>query len=296
VWKTQFFSRTFLSYIPCKHFMYVCIHACVSVYIYIYIYIYIYTHTRIQYTLILSTVCNRTLRNKYLGFHQRTLYNSIYIFFSQTAHHRVSFVFRIFHCIIWYLNKYLSFMEEKVQERKDDMYECFTFPVCYNFMTFSFFFEFRLEETGSDTTICYFIISVLFSIGNHNIHCTKQKFIFGTSRTSCILRMRCAWNLKVRFFHHLVSLSIHLFHFIILWCFLFHPSIRDLLTSYVNLECVYVCGMSVYCILRVYVCAMYTYTNICIWVRLCTSHRKIIVANNIPFLPRLIPLRTSSCF
>jgi len=135
-------------------------------------------------------------------------------------------------------------MKEEAQEKKDDTYECFTFSIYVYKALWSFpFSSSSAQETGSDMTICYFIISVLFSIGNHNIHCTKQKFIFGISRTSCIFRMHCAWNLKVRFSHHFVSLSTHLFHFIILWCFLLHSSNRDLLTSYVTLEwCMcYVC-------------------------------------------------------
>lgn len=38
----------------------------------------------------------------------------------------------------------------------------------------------------------YFITSVLFSIGNHNIRCTKQKFIIGKPHTPCIsLHTQC---------------------------------------------------------------------------------------------------------
>lgn len=101
--------------------------------------------------------------------------------------------------------------------------------------------------------------------------------------------MRKAWNLKLNFLTT-IFLSIRVFHFtfpMILFyftlCFLWQL-IGDLLISYINFSS--------------YVCMFNVCIYISVWVGLCTSHRKIIVANNILilFLPRLIFLRTLSCF
>jgi len=202
------------------------------------------------------------------------LYNSIYIFFFRNCTSRVFFISRIYlhNPIFRYIFANISIHGRRgTRKKRWYVWMFYTFDIClWSFVKLckAFFFlrvpRKKLEVIGR----CYFIISILFSIGNHNIHCTKQKFIFGISRTLCILRMRCAWNLKVKFSHHLVSLSTHLFHFIILWCFLLHPSIRDLLTSYVNLEwCMYIC---IWCVCMTLVCALCVCMCVYICMPMCT--------------------------
>lgn len=77
------------------------------------------------------------------------------------------------------------------------------------------------EKIGNDTTR-YFIISVLFSIGDHNIyslyktkiHSRKIAYIIFYSSHALSFY---AWNLKVKFPHHHISFFIFAYTALVLW-------------------------------------------------------------------------------
>lgn len=120
----------------------------------------------------------------------------------------------------------------------------------------------------------YFITSVLFSIGNRNIRCTKQKFFIGKPHVLCISSHTQCIKLKSYIFSFPIFLLILLIFIHI--CFIIFLQFYFTLQLYWQL-------MEIFDLYVTKSHVMYVY--ICIRLGLHMSHKKITVANNIPILP-----------
>lgn len=133
------------------------------------------------------------LTNNICSNSYETLYNFIYIrvhlLFTETAQH-ASFISRIAlknscNLAFKFVNRYMSltFLHTRrrgMSAKKDDLCSLQTLQGNEKAFCFVRSLESNVKEIGNDTT-CYFIISVLFSIGNHNISTVQNKNPF--SRT-----------------------------------------------------------------------------------------------------------------